>query len=192
MGNSDLVKFWLNECCPLQLKSCNLLASYQYCHNWLKYGDIGGIHAKVSGKFFTLDDGGEFYIAQAVWYDQPTAHNYVDAPCLFDIIAWQPDAPRQWYFLRGEAGLILNEKALFEAGLWKEPLTLRSTPFAWLRAGCVGSVLLDHHGLNRLYGLSEIVCEDLAHGNRVEAGLSHYYRKNMPRLSVPAFQGGAA
>lgn len=188
---SDMIKFWLNECCHLQSKASNLLESYQYKHDWIRHGDIGGIHAKPTGKYFEPDETGELFIAQGVWYDPPSLHNSVEEPLLFDVIAWHPENPRQWYFYHGEMGLILGERAYFEASLFDEHLSLYSTPFSWLRSGCKGSVLLDHHGLNRLYRLKEVVCEDVAHGTRIEKGLSLYYLQNMPRLSIPA-HGGVA
>jgi hypothetical protein len=163
----------------------NCHRSVGYCHDWLKCGDLGGIHARPTGKYFEPDNDGDFFIAQAVWYDQPSAYNYVEEPALFDIIAWHPENPRQWYYLRGETGLILGEKAMFEAGTFGEPLQLHSSPLTWLRSGCKGSVLLDHHALNRLYGLQDVVCEDVAHGTRIEIGLALYHKRNSPRLSVP-------
>lgn len=188
---NDIISFWLYQCNERDA-AYDLLTSYQYSHKWTQYGDLGGIYAKPSGKYFEPDDNGDLFIAQAIWYDIPCILNYVEEPLLFDVIAWKPEAPRQWYFYRGESGLILGEKAIFEASIHKKPLILHSTPFAWLRSGCKGCVLLDCHGLNRLYGLKNVICEDVAHGTRIEQGLSLYYRKNMPHLSVPAQNGGIA
>lgn len=70
--------------------------------------------------------------------------------------------------------------------MFGEPLQLHSSPLAWLQSGCKGSVLLDHRGLNHLYGLQDVVCEDVAHGTRIERGLALYHKRNFPRLSVPA------
>jgi len=186
--SNDLIKFWLNQCNKRD-KANALLKKYQYHHDWIKQGELGGLHARVNNKYFEPDENGKFYIAQAIWHDTPSARNYVEKPLLFDIIAWHPDNPRKWYSYCGETGLYLGEKAHFEASIHKEPLTLHSTPLAWLRSGCKGCALLDHHGLNRLYGLQEVICEDVAHGTRVEQGLSLYYKRNMPRISVASQVG---
>ncbi|MCB1782974.1 MAG: hypothetical protein KDI13_03185 [Alphaproteobacteria bacterium] len=184
----NLISFWLHQC-NARTQAYDLLENYQYCHNWIAHGDLGGIYARITGRYFELDEDGDFFVAQAVWYDPPSLHNPVEEPLLIDVIAWHPQKPKQWYFYRGEPGLILGERALFDARIFQESLTLHSTPFNWLRAGCKGCVLLDQHGLNHLYGLKDVVCEDIAHGTRIEEGLSLYYLKNMPRLSVPAHGG---
>lgn len=180
------ISFWLNNC--QSDHAYKTLSDYGYEHNWILHGDIGGIHARISGKYFEPDEDGDFFIAQPVWESQPCLYNYVEEPILYDIIAWHPSKPGDWYFYRGETGLILNEWELLESSLYKEPVKLHSTPFAWLQSGCEGSVLLDHHGLSKLYGLSEVVCEDIEHGTRLEKGLSMYYRANLPHLTVPALQ----
>lgn len=180
----DLTQYWLNRC--QTKKSYDLLSEYQYRHDWCQYGDIGGLNVRLSGKFFEQDDDGDFMIAQPVWLDPPSLYNPVEKPLLFDLIVWHPEDPHRWYFMRGEPGLILGERALFKSSICREPLLLHTTPFAWLKSGCTGSVLLDHHGLNKLYCLKEVVCEDINHGTRIEKGLSMYYLKNMPRISVPA------
>lgn len=185
-----LTSFWLNQCNESG-KAYKLLESYQYHHKWTKYGDLGGIHARISGKYFEHDENGVFYIAQAVWYDTPCMLNYVESPCLQDIIAWHPDNPSKWYFYRGETGLILGEKAYFESGVFHTPLPIKATPFSWLKSGCQGITLLDHHGLNKLYGLKEVVCEDMAHGLRLEKGLNIYFRRSIPSISIPKHNGGA-
>ena len=181
----DLISFWLYQCC-FRAEAYSLLNLFQYSHEWIKYGDLGGVYAVPTGKFFEPHEHGSFFVAQAVWYDMPSAHNEIEEPLLFDIIAWHPEKPRQWYFLRGEAGLILGEKAMFQAAILHEPLLLHSSPLAWLRSGCKGCVLLDYHGLGRLYGLKNLICEDAAHGARIEQGMTRYHKRNFPRLSFSA------
>lgn len=180
----DNIPYWLNHCHTDQPYA--LLESYGYKHDWIKHGDIGAVKATTSGKYFELDECGDLMVVQGVWYDTPALYNPVDEPMLFDVISWHPASPRKWYFLRGECGLILGEKSLFQSSILHKPLRLHATPFGWLKSGCEGSVILDHHGLNRLYGLKELVCEDIEHGTRLEKGLNMYYRTNIPRLRVPA------
>lgn len=99
---------------------------------------MGGCNARVEGKFFDPDPDGEFYIVQGVWRDIPSLDNPLseDELILFDLIAWHPKEPRQWYFLRGEAGRTLGERAMSDALLIDRPLQLHRTPFAWLQSGC--------------------------------------------------------
>ncbi len=150
-------------------------------------GYQGGAKIRVSGRFFQHDEGGNFCVVTPVYLGPtPTLREPVENPVIADLVAWHPSNPGKWHFLRGEAGLILGERAMFEASIFGEPLRLYRTPFAWLQTGCAGSVLLDHHGLNRLYGLREVVCKNIEHGERIERGLSLFYRKNMPSISVPA------
>ena len=178
-----MIEFWLRR--HQSKEAYALLKEHDYEHDWIKHGDLSGFSVRVSGKFFEPDEDGDFMIVQAVWDDPPSPSNWVENPILQDIICWHPEKPQQWYFLRGEAGVILGEKALFESSLFREPLTLHSTPFDWLKSGCEGSALLDHHGLNKLYGLKGVICEDIEHGTRIEKGLSMYYRTHMPQIAVP-------
>ncbi len=164
-----------------------LLQDYGCLFNPWETGYQGGATIRVEGGFFQPDEAGVFHIITPIYVGPtPTLREPVQNPVIADLVAWHPSKPGRWHFLRGEAELILGERAMFEAVMFGEPLQLNRTPFAWLQAGCKGSVLLDHHGLNRLYGLPEIICENVEHGERIEHGLNLYYRKNMPSISVPA------
>lgn len=180
----DNISFWLYQC--QSARAYEVLAAYGYKHSSVLHGDIGGATVRVSGRFWELDEGGNYMIIQPVWYDTPSLANPVDEPLLFDLIAWHPRKPEKWYFYRGERGLILGEKPLFEADVFHNPLQLHRTPFAWLKAGCQGSVLLDKHSLNRLSGLKEVVCEDVNQGVRLKEALYAHHLMGMPHLTVPA------
>ncbi len=189
---SDLISFWLNQCNPASKKTYDLLAQYQYNHDWIKHGDLGGLNVKTSGKYFEPDECGEYMIAQGIWYDQPSLSNWVDESMLFDVIAWHPEEPKRVYFYRGEPSLILGERFMFEANILGKPLMLKRSPFDWLKSGCEGSVLLDKHSLSRLYGLNDVVCTDVDHGERIQAALSQRYLENIPNISIPSGMRGAA
>lgn len=177
------ISYWLKHCHDAE--PYVLLEQFQYKHDWLALGDLGGMRARISGKFFEWDSDGDFYVMQGVWRDIPAPLNPVDEPILYDVICWHPDRPQRWHFLRGECGLILGERAVHRANICNEALQLYRTPFDWLKAGCNGAVLLDKYGLNRLYGLPELICENVEHGKSIEVALHSYYLSNIPRLSVP-------
>ncbi len=164
-----------------------LLARYGHKHDPFRFGYIGGAKVRTSGRYFERDDEGEFMVCQPVWVGPtPTLHNPVDEPILADVIAWNPEKPREWHFFRKEAGLILGEESMFRASMFGDALILHRTPLEWLKAGCAGCVLLDRAAVSKLYGLQEVVCPDLKYGEFIEAILNAPFTRRMPRLSVPA------
>ncbi len=177
----DLIPFWLYQC--RSFEAYKRLSKYGYKHD-LVHGDIGAIRANVSGFFIEPDEQADYLIAQAVWYNTPSVHNYVPEPVLYDIIAWHPDRPNEWYFTRGEHGLVLGYKALWTASMCEQPLLLHSTPLEWLLAGCEGSVLLDSHATSHLYGLSNIICPNLDYALLIEVRLTNHYKQNTPSIAV--------
>lgn len=183
----NLISFWLNSC--QSGEGYDLLRCYGYEHDQFNHGDIGGAKVKTADSFFEYDNSGEFMILQAVWEDQPARGNEVRHPIIYDIIAWHPRSPRKWFFLRGEPCLILGERAYFDATIHHEPLLLKPHPLAWLKSGCEGAVLLDHHGLNRLYGLKKVICANEAHSHRVRKGLQQYYLLNTPDVYIQPSEG---
>lgn len=179
----SITSFWLYQCQSKQ--AYTLLEQYGYYHDELKYGDIGGLKVRLSGKRFEPCENGPFMIALAVWQDTPSWDNNIEDPILNDIIAWRPEAPSQWYFYRGEQGLVLNERSMFECTLLDNPLIIHSTPLAWLQSGCRGCVLLDEHALKHLQGVNDVICEDVHHGTQIENSMHAYLMQGMPNLSVP-------
>ncbi len=183
-----LLSFFVSKCFETDRAEA-LLEEYGYRHEPFRLGYVGGGNVRISERYFEPDPEGNFMIVQGVWHDIPSMDNPLeeDELLLFDLIAWHPDKPRKCYFLRGEPGLILGEKAMSNALLVDKPLQLHRTPLGWLQSGCAGSVLLDTHSIGRLSGLQgEVICEDIEHAERIERGLGLYHKTNMPRLSVPA------
>lgn len=185
----DTISFWLDHCVHCSLQTYEVLAQAGYTHDWLNQGDLGGIRARIEGRFFTPDPEGVFWIAQPVWQETPTAFHYVESPLLEDIIVWQPHQPERWSFLRGETGLILGEKNLVYSQLAGEKTVLHKTPLDWLKARSAGSVLLDRHGLHRLLGVAEVICADVKHGREIKEQLNNYCLSQMPKLFVASQQG---
>lgn len=181
---SSNISFWIQNCVYDAQQAYEVLAEVGYTYDWLTYGDLGGITARIDGRFFEPDPDGEFWVAQPVWVEQPTAFHYVEDPILEDIIVWKPMQPYIWHFLRGETGLILGEQNLIFAQLAGEKAVLHRTPLDWLKAGCAGSVLLDEYGLYRLLDVTEIVCADVKHGMEVKEKLNRYCLRQMPKFYV--------
>jgi hypothetical protein len=61
---------------------------------------------------------------------------------LDDLVAWRPGSPTTFWRRTGTATL-MGEAAIFEALETGEPLRLFATPFAWLKGGRGGFVILD-------------------------------------------------
>jgi len=181
---TSTISFWLDHCVYGSSQAYEVLAQAGYTHDWLNHGDLGGIRARIEGRFFTPDPEGAFWIAQAVWQETPTAFHYVESPLLEDIIAWQPHQPERWHFLRGETGLILGEQKLVYAQLAGEKAVLHKTPLDWLKAGGAGSVLLDQQALHRLLNIQGIVCADVRHGKELRDQLNGYCLRQMPEFYV--------
>ncbi len=148
-GMTDIISYWLENCIYGSLQAYKALAQAGYQHDWIRHGDLGGIKARIDGRFFEPDRYGEFWVAQPIWVEQPTGFHYVEDLILEDIIVWKPLQPDIWHFLRGETGLILGEENLVYAQLAGEKAVLHRTPLDWLKAGRKGAVLLDEHGLHR-------------------------------------------
>ena len=90
---TDIISHWLENCIYGSLQAYKALAQAGYQHDWIRHGDLGGIRARIDGRFFEPDRYGEFWVAQPIWVEQPTAFHYVENPILEDIIAWQPAQP---------------------------------------------------------------------------------------------------
>lgn len=184
---ANLLSVFVNDFLPGAVLAEALLKEHGHAHEPFKYGYLGGARIAVSGRYFELDDEGKFMICHPVWVGPtPTLHDPVENPILADIIAWSPEKPREWYFLRKEVGLVLGEKSMFMASMFGEPLILHRTPFDWLKADCAGCVLLDRAAVSKLYGLQEVICPDIKYGEFIEKILNAPYTRQMPRLTVPA------
>jgi hypothetical protein len=90
---------------------------------------------------------------------------------LADLLAWRLLEPGRWWLRRG-LGVFLGEEAVGRAAFLHEPLAVYRSPLSWLRGGCDGAVVLDwRFAQSMLLEVSEIVAEDLAHGEEIERRL---------------------
>lgn len=188
MRRNEIISWWLLEACRHGCFAIKLLAEHGYIYDWIRHGDIGGARVKVHGRYFELDPDGQFMILQAVWHDIPSLFNWVESPLLFDVIAWHPKRPGRWYYLRGEAGLVIGEKAMFEALMFDERLLVHATPFEWIKSGCMGVVILDVGALHRLLGIKEVAFTDKQFAADVRKRLLRFVLKDVPKIYVSAME----
>jgi hypothetical protein len=119
----------------------------------------------------------------------PVSYGY--GPCELnpiDLVAWKPGSPDQWYFRRGEHGLVLGVNYLERAELFHEPIQLHRTPLDWVRVSGDGACLLDHSPsvLDRLREVGEIITGDFAYGLDIEKRLQR--APTIPSISIINFE----
>jgi hypothetical protein len=102
---------------------------------------------------------------------------------IVDLVAWHPDEPCQWWSRLGVAP-ILNPAAIDRAEIFREPLSLHSSPMAWLQAGGEGAVVLDASADLRLHlgGIGTIICDDLTLARQIDKVFKS--RTRLPLISV--------
>lgn len=179
---TNLIPFWLEHCINKGHLAYDLLAKHGVTYDYKTHGNLGGLHGAQKGKYFEADPDGDFFIAQGVWYDVPSWANVVEEPTLFDILFWHPARPKAWCLLRGETDLILGERAMFEAGVHKEPLTIHETPLDYIKDQCRGVVFLDKHSLHRLQTIETIKCSNKDIAIRIKAALIELYKPKFPKV----------
>ncbi len=89
---------------------------------------------------------------------------------LVDLVAVDVDHPDRFRRRRGDA-LVLGAAYLEIAGQEREPIAVFKTPMSWLRSGGAGVVVLDWDWARDLLLGHELIAEDLALGERLEAVL---------------------
>jgi hypothetical protein len=83
-------------------------------------------------------------VVQPVWAGPaPSIFQAVEHPVLFDLIAWHPSAPTQWWYRIGDPGAVLGADNLDLAHAEELPIAFAVTPLDWLTGDCRGCVLLD-------------------------------------------------
>jgi hypothetical protein len=123
----------------------------------------------------------------------PISYSY--GPCELDpvdLVAWQLGSPDQWYFRRGELGLVLGDDNLARADFFHEPIRLHRNPLNWMQASGDGACLLDHSPgvLDRLREVGEIIADDLDQGLDIEKRLQR--TPTVPVISIINFEKEAA
>ncbi len=108
-------------------------------------GGLGVTRIQTTGRTYLPSDDGRRHIVQPVWAGTaPSISAGVEeAPRLFDLLAWHPDAPDLWHYRVGRPGMVLGEDAYLEAVSAHRPINLHRSPLDWLAANCRGAVFLD-------------------------------------------------
>lgn len=89
-----------------------------------------------------------------------------------DLVAWRPGSP-ETFWRRAGYGKLLGKPAIFAAIEDQTPLHVLAHPFAWLKAGRAGIVVLDWDaGLPMMVdGVPEFLVDDVVTGRRLKAAL---------------------
>lgn len=175
----DLINFWLNDCYAPE-RAEEILYEHGISYNGRLLGEVKIIYGSPSGCYIEPSSEGVEMIAVPVWYEIPCLLSPVDDPCLFDIIAFNPQEPKKWYFLRKEYGLILGERNLFNASINNDPLVVHRTPLDWLANGCQGIVLLSQSSISRLQGTHKITGPDTGFLHKIIKNLRSRKLQDIP------------
>ncbi len=106
-------------------------------------GGLAWARITTAGRGFDFDRGGSPAIIQGVWRGPAPSIQYgVKRPILADLIAWHPAEPLRWWYRWGCDTPTLGDEYVADAHA-VGPLFCHVTPLAWLRSGCVGTVLLE-------------------------------------------------
>ena len=107
-------------------------------------GGLAWSRITTAGRAFDLDPAGIPAIVQPVWRGPaPSIECAVEHPVLADLIAWRPAEPARWWYRWGCDSPTLGDEYVDDAHRHYHPLVCHPTPLDWLRAGCVGCVLLE-------------------------------------------------
>jgi hypothetical protein len=93
---------------------------------------IGATRGEIGGRFWQPSKRGELLLVIGE----------LEGELPIDIIAWRASDPRRWWFRTGHAS-VLGEAHLRDARWLDKPPIIHPSPEAWVRAGGVGSVMLD-------------------------------------------------
>ncbi len=108
-------------------------------------GGLAVARIDTTGRLWMPESTGTPAFILPVWAGPaPPIYCGVENPVLIDMIAWRPDDPARWWYRQGEVDLVLGDAHLVDAHTEGWPISLHRTPLDWLRAGCRGTVLLDH------------------------------------------------
>lgn len=106
------------------------------------HGHFGVCLAQFHGDLYEPDPDGTPVIVLGV-SESP------DEP-IIDIVAFKPSEPNRWWLRLGQAVILGRHNA--RLALFKEePLFIHATPLDWLRADCMGVVVLDWNADLTLY-----------------------------------------
>lgn len=89
-----------------------------------------------------------------------------------DILALDPNNESKWWH-RSDLASVIDYIEIQRAAFFKEPLLIHATPFAWLRAGATGTVILDWHANVEFWlsGVHRLLCHDVHTARRLDRAL---------------------
>lgn len=121
--------------------------------------------------------------------ESPEHAETVRSGALIDLIAWDPEFPRQWVLRAGLAGWA---GAVEPQYLGPDPVPIWRTPYDWLRSDCTGLVLLgDRQERWRvLSSLDRIEAEDAEHRAELLAILRQPWPV-FPRIAIKGARNAA-
>ena len=106
----------------------------------------GVVKAKVKtiGMTWEPAESGVPHVIVPAWAGvPPSIFQGVEHPTLIDMIALTPDAPEFWHW-RTRQAFALGQDQIDMARTTAAPIILHLDPLHWLRANCIGAVLLDY------------------------------------------------
>ena len=154
-----------------------------------RYPLIGVSRMQVSGGLYQPEAGGRPAYVTPVLIADPvspeTPHRLVYARHLgecVDLVAWHPRRPDRWALRVGAATWLGCIEPQY---MDPDPVALRRSPLAWLRAGCDGLVFLSADPADAyrvLTGCHEIVAEDQQHATELRKLVRRPWP--LPRISA--------
>ena len=98
------------------------------------WGHFGVIRAQFHGDLYEPNPAGQGVFVLGVMEQRKGP--------IIDLLAFHPDRPDRWWLRLGSAVLLGRYNARL-AQLKEEPLFVHPDPLSWLRADCMGAVVLD-------------------------------------------------
>ena len=141
---------------------------------------VARVHFDTSGGWEPAEEDGDAAIVLPAW--SPVQ----DGPyrVLYDLVAFRPNRPDTPARRRLDA-VWLGEEELEVAAYWHLPITVRSDPMAWLKAGARGVVALDwDEAIHRLLEWSAVEGEDEAMTKRLRSDLLAALMSRLPLVST--------
>jgi hypothetical protein len=142
---------------------------------------VGRIEAASDGLYQPLEYGREAIIVPS---DTVESGDHSEPT---DLVAFLIDDPSRYWRRIGRDTLI-NEGAAHLSSWANKAITVHATPLDWLRADCIGCVVLDPLGVNSsfLADVPEIVADmPMADARRLEDCLKAPVRR-IPKVSIPS------
>ena len=133
--------------------------------------------------------GAKTIITRPLWAPKPDGRPIITLPiwsgeCCIDILALSPEDANEWSCLT-DIVPVLDPNEIARCEFLDEPLHVHASPLSWLRAGAIGTVVLDwRSALFYLSGVRRFICHDQATAKRLEQAL----RYPPPRFEIKLAQ----